>query len=222
MLGTMRVVCLLVLGLVPAHLGAQAPPTPDAIARALQTRYQTIRDFSADFSQTYRGGALRTQTREEGTVAVKKPGRMRWIYTKPDRKEFVSDGSKIYTYLPADKQVIEGRVPADDQATTPALFLTGKGDLSRDFTASFAPTPLAGTIALKLVPRRADPDFEYFVIVLDPGTLQIRALSTRDRQGGESTLTFTQLKENRGIADKEFVFRIPRGVDVVSNDDSQN
>lgn len=218
----MRLACLLALGLIPAQLGAQATPTPEAIARALQNRYQGIRDFSADFSQTYRAAALRTQTREEGTVRVKRPGRMRWVYTKPDRKEFVSDGSKIYSYLPAEKQVIVGPVPADDQATTPVLFLTGKGDLSRDFTASFAPTPLAGTIALKLVPRRAEPDYEYFVVVVDPGTLQIRALSTRDRQGGESTLTFTKLKENQGIADKEFVFRIPRGVDVVSNDDSQN
>jgi outer membrane lipoprotein carrier protein len=210
------------VGLMPAQLVAQATPTPDAIARALQDRYQRIRDFSADFSQTYRGGALRTQTREEGTVVVKKPSRMRWIYTKPDRKEFVSDGSKMYMYLPADKQVIESRVPADDKATTPALFLSGKGDLLRDFTASFAPTPLAGTVALKLVPRRAEPDLEYFIVVLDPGTLQIRALTTKDRQGGESTMTFTKLKENQGIADKDFVFRIPRGVDVVSNDDAQN
>jgi outer membrane lipoprotein carrier protein len=222
MLEAMRLLCAVLIGLTPALLGAQATPTPDAIARALQQRYQGVRDFSADFSQTYRGGALRTQTREEGTVAVKKPGRMRWVYSKPDRKEFVSDGAKIYSYLPADKQVIVGRVPPDDQATTPALFLTGKGDISRDFTASFAPTSIAGTVALKLVPRRAEPDFEYFVVVLDPGTLQIRALSTKDRQGGESTLTFTKLKENQGIADKEFVFRIPRGVDVVSNDDSPN
>jgi outer membrane lipoprotein-sorting protein len=55
------------------------------------------------------------------------------------------------------------------------------------------------------------------MVSIDPSTLQIRALTTRDRQGGDSTLTFTNLKENTGISDKEFVFRIPRGVDVVTD-----
>ena len=54
-------------------------------------------------------------------------------------------------------------------------------------------------------------------MALDPGTLQIRALMTKDRQGGESTLRFENLKENKGISDKDFAFRIPRGVDVISN-----
>jgi len=203
-------------------VAGQATPTPDAIARALQDRYQRVRDFSGEFTQTYRGGVLRTETREQGTVAIKKPGRMRWIYTRPDRKEFVSDGSKIYFYQPSEKQVMVSRVPPDDEATTSALFLAGKGDIARDFTPSFVETPIPGTIALKLVPRQNEPDYEYLVVVADPATLQIRALTTRDRQRGESTITFTKLKENQGISDKEFAFRIPRGVEVVSTDDASN
>ena len=61
---------------------------------------------------------------------------MRWEYTAPEEKLFVSDGVKIYSYLPQDKQVIVSSVPPDDQASTPALFLAGKGSLTRDFTAS--------------------------------------------------------------------------------------
>jgi outer membrane lipoprotein-sorting protein len=37
-----------------------------------------------------------------------------------------------------------------------------------------------------------------------------------DAQGGKSSFSFTNLKENIGLADKEFAFKIPRGVDVVS------
>jgi outer membrane lipoprotein-sorting protein len=37
-----------------------------------------------------------------------------------------------------------------------------------------------------------------------------------DAQGGKSSFSFTNLKENVGLADKEFAFKIPRGVDVVS------
>ncbi|NOT28303.1 MAG: outer membrane lipoprotein carrier protein LolA [Acidobacteria bacterium] len=205
------------LALFVTASAAQERRTPDAMAKALQTRYQGIRDFSADFVQTYRGGVLRTQTSERGTVLVKKPGRMRWVYTSPERKEFVSDGQKVYSYLTQDKQVIVSALPSEDQARTPALFLTGKGDISRDFTAAYADNPPAGTTVLKLTPRRSEPEYEYLMVSLDPATLQIRALTTRDRQGGDSTLTFTNLKENTGISDKEFVFRVPRGVDVVTD-----
>jgi outer membrane lipoprotein carrier protein len=208
---------LVVVWLLPLMPAAQTRPAPDAVARSLQQRYQGIRDFAADFVHTYRGGVLRTQTTERGTVKIKKPGRMRWVYTSPERKEFVSDGQKVYSYLPQDKQVIVSNLPSDDQATTPALFLTGKGDISRDFTAAYAETSPPGTTGLKLTPKRSEPEYEYLVVAVDPATLQIRALTTRDRQGGDSTLTFTNLQENRGISDKEFAFRVPRGVDVITD-----
>ena len=195
----------------------QTPPAPEALARSLQHRYQGIKDFSADFVHNYRGGVLKTQTQERGTVTVKKPSRMHWTYTAPEKKEFVSDGAKIYSYIPRDKQVIVSSVPPDDQATTPALFLAGKGDIVRDFSAAYVDSTFPGTLALKLTPRRNEPDYEYLVVAVDPASLQIRALTTRDRQGGESTIAFSNLKENRGIPDKEFAFRIPRGVDVITD-----
>jgi len=202
------------MAVLPALLDAEAQETPAALAQRLQARYQGIRDFSADFVQSYRGGVLKTQTRERGTVAVKKPGKMRWIYTQPERKELVADGRKIYWYVPEDKQVVVR--DAEDDATTSALFLSGKGDIARDFTATFGEAP-AGTLALKLVPRRAEPEYEHLVVTLDPVSLQMRALTTRDRQGGEMMLTFTNMKENRGLSDKDFVFRTPRGVQIVTD-----
>ena len=208
----------LAVALVPTLLVAQGQQPPEALAKALQARYQKVSDFSADFVQTYRGGVLKTQTQERGTVVVKKPGRMRWLYTSPERKELVSDGKKIYWYLPEDKQVNVFDVPPQDQATTPALFLSGKGDIARDFTASYVPGAPAGGVQLKLVPRKTEPEYEYLVVAVDPASLQIRTLVTRDRQGGESTIAFSNMKENRNPSDKEFVFRIPRGVNVVADD----
>ncbi len=214
----MRLLASLVVLLSLSVLGsAQTGRSPEQLARALQERYQSVRDFTADFVQTYRGGVLRTETRERGTVAVKKPGRMRWIYTSPERKEFVSDGIKMYAYIPEDKQVTVSNVPTDAEAPTPVLFLAGKGDLVKDFTATPAESPIPGLEAIKLTPRRKEPEYEYLVVTVDPASLQIRALTTRDRQGGESTLTFENLKENQGISDKDFAFRIPRGVDIISN-----
>ena len=196
---------------------AQSDGSTDLAAR-IQQRYDTIRDFEADFVQTYQGGLLRTKTTEQGTVAIKRPGRMRWVYTKPERKEFVSNGQRIYSYLPADKQVIVSAMPSTEQ-TTPALFLTGRGHLVRDFTATAGdiPSGLPGMTAIKLVPKKPDPELESLVLGVDPKTLQIRQLVAVDGQGGRSTFTFNNLKENRNLSDKLFEFQVPRGVDVITN-----
>lgn len=194
---------------------AQAKRSPDALAKELQARYQSVRDFTADFVQSYRAGVLKTQTRQSGTVAVKKPGKMRWTYAKPDRTELVSDGRQLYWYVPEDKQVIVK--DASEQANTPDLFLSGRGDIARDFTPTYVDSPISGAVALKLVPRRSEPEYEYLILALDPAKLQIRGLTTRDHQGGESAFTFTNMKENRGLSDKDFVFKIPGGVTVVTD-----
>ncbi len=207
----------LLLNLLPAVSGAQTRPPAEALARSLQQRYDRVRDFSADFVHTYRGGVLRKQASERGTVAVKKPGRMRWEYSQPEKKTFVSDGVKIYSYIPQDRQVIVSSVPKDDEAPTAIMFLAGRGNLARDFTATHGQGGPAGTWALKLVPKRAERDYDSLVLYFEPATLQIQALTTTDRQGGESTLTFSKMKENQGLSDKEFAFRIPRGVDVITD-----
>jgi outer membrane lipoprotein carrier protein len=220
-----RTACTLtVLLLLLGMYGVPTPRAADAgapeLAQALQKKYDGIKDFASDFVHTYEGGVLRKRITERGHLLVKKPGKMRWEYTTPERKLFVSDGAKMYSYLPQDKQVIISSLPADDQATTPTLFLAGKGNLTRDFTPSLVDLPAgmaAGTRALKLIPKTRQRDYDWLVLVVDPGTLAIRGLVTVDAQGGQSTFAFDNLKENVGLADKEFVFKIPRGVDVVES-----
>jgi outer membrane lipoprotein carrier protein len=203
---------------------AAAPPTPAELAATLQKKYDGVKDFSADFVHAYEGGVLRKQITERGKLQVKKPGKMRWEYTFPEEKLFVSDGVKMYSYIKQDKQVIVSDIPAADQATTPTLFLAGKGSLTRDFTPSLVDAPAGsppGSQGLKLVPKARQREYDWLTLVVDPVSLAIRGLVTVDAQGGTSRFSFTNLKENVGMADKAFEFKMPRGVDVVhasSND----
>lgn len=211
--------CLLAWALV---VSASAQPASSAgdLAQAMQKKYATIRDFSADFVHTYQGGVLKKQITEKGRLSIKKPGKMRWDYASPEIKQFVSDGIKVYSYIPADRQVFVGTVPADNSAGSPALFLAGKGDLVRDFSASLGEVPAGsapGTRALKLVPHKPQPDFEWLVLLVDPVSLSLRGMVTVDGQGGRSVFSFSGLKENPGLQDKEFEFHMPRGVDVVTD-----
>jgi outer membrane lipoprotein carrier protein len=197
-----------------------AESTAPELAAALQRKYDGIKDFSADFVHAYQGGVLKQKLTERGRLLIKKPGKMRWDYISPEQKEFVSDGLKLYSYLPADKQVIVSSIPQGDDAATPALFLAGKGSLTRDFTPSLVDAPAgvpAGSRALKLIPKSRQADYDWIVLAFNPATFVIQGLVTVDGQGGTSTFSFTNMKENVGLTDKEFTFKIPRGVDVVTN-----
>lgn len=213
-----------VIALFVALLASALPAPQDArsatdLARDLQRRYEQVRDFSADFEHIYEGGLLGRKVVERGTLLVKKPGMMRWLYTSPEKKEFVSDGRTLWSYVPEDRQVIVSQVAPADEASSPALFLAGKGNILRDFTASFASLPAVAPneVALKLVPTRAQRDYDWLILVLDRASLQIRTLVTTDSQGGTSTFVFTKMRENVGVPDKDFAFKIPRGVDVVTD-----
>jgi outer membrane lipoprotein-sorting protein len=74
----------------------------------------------------------------------------------------------------------------------------------------------AGSRTLKLVPKSRHQDYDWLMLVVDPVTLGIRGLVTVDAQGGKSSFSFTNLKENLNLSDKDFTFKIPRGVDVLS------
>lgn len=219
-LGMGLVAALLALTATSVPVGGLAVLAPVELARELQRKYDTVKDFSTDFQHVYTGGVLRKQLTERGRLQIKKPGKMRWEYTAPEKKTFVSDGVKIYSYLPGDRQVIITTAPPAGPATTPALFLAGQGDLTRDFTVSDAPAPKGspdGTRSLKLVPKVAQPEFESLILSIDPATLALRGLSSEDAQGGTSSFFFENLRENGGLTDKTFVFTMPHGVDVVTD-----
>jgi outer membrane lipoprotein carrier protein len=204
------------LALLLGNAAQPLPPAPD-VATALQKKYDRISDFTADFVHEAEGGLLGKKQIERGIVRVKKPGKMRWDYKSPEEKLFLSDGHRIYLYVPADNQVIISPVPEQDQATTAVLFLVGKGNLTRDFTVTYAEGGGPDTYALRLQPKLPERDYDWLQLVVDRRTLQIRTLTAADSQGGRSTFQFSNFKENTGLSDKTFTFKIPRGADVTNN-----
>jgi outer membrane lipoprotein carrier protein len=218
-IATVTVPFLIVLSWLAAGPPPQAPLAAADLARNVQRKYEQVRDFSADFEHIYEGGVLRKKLTERGTLLVKKPGMMRWIYTSPEKKEFVSNGRTLYSYVPADRQVIVSTVPPADEASSPAMFLAGKGSIQRDFTPRLAAAEglAASEVALELVPRTRQNEYDWIILVVDRASLQIRRLITADSQGGTSTFVFTKLRENVGLPDKAFAFTIPRGVDIITD-----
>ena len=216
---TITIVATSCLVLGPSAARAQAPVrTAEDLQQALQRRYESMLDLTADFTQTYEGGVLRSRLVESGRVQLKIPGKMRWDYQEPEHKLMVSDGEQMFMYLPDDEQVMVVPVPSADQATSPALILAGIGDFVNDFTAALDTVQDAppDSYVLRLTPTRPEPDFEFLTVVLDSRSLTITRLMAYDLQGGISTFFFSNLQENLDLSDTPFTFEIPRDTEIIS------
>jgi general secretion pathway protein D len=106
-------------------------------------------------------------------------------------------------------------MPADDEATTAVLFLAGKGNLTRDFNVQLRRRRRDGTWALRLDPKQKQRDYDWLVLGVDAKTLQIRSLTAADQQGGGRRSSSATTARTRA-ADSVFVFKIPRGADVIT------
>jgi outer membrane lipoprotein carrier protein len=195
-------------------LSAQGAPSAQSLAARVQAHYSTVKDFTADFTLTQTSGLLPRPVVEHGQVKIKKPSRMRWTYASSDQNEFISDGSRFYSYFPKDKYVTSSPLPKGDEASTALLFLAGRGDLTRDFVATVPDEMQAGEWRLILKPTSKQADFKTLTLDVDRTSLAMRGLTVVDDQGGVSKYRFDNLRENRGLTDREFEFSIPKGVEL--------
>jgi outer membrane lipoprotein carrier protein len=209
-----RATVLAMVCAVSAALHAQSgQPSAAELAQRMQARYRTVQDFTANFTQTYRGVLLPKQRTESGTLVIKKPNRVRFEYTQPEKKTFVSDGAVFRSYIPADKLGTEDPLPKNNEQSTALLFLAGHGDLVRDFGASMPASQPAGEWHLLLTPKTAQADFKTLTLIIDRASLALLGFQTVDDQG-TSTIRLSNLKENTGVKDSVFVFQFPKGVQI--------
>ena len=214
--GLVASVCLASFAFSP---GYAREDLASAIA-GLQRRYAAVNTLRADFRQTYRAPGV-DQT-ESGTMTMKKPGLMRWEYREPEIKLFVADGRDTYLYTPADRQVLVQRFTAADLRSTPLQFLLGQGDIGGSFFVSWEPdlNPLAvGNLLLRLSPRSEEPGYTHVTIECDGGSFDVRRIVIHERSGNTSEFVFSSQRTNMKVDDRQFQFKIPKGVEVVRLDE---
>lgn len=209
----MRVPIALALLFALTTPGRAQAPSAEELARQVQTHYNRIQDFAADFTMTYQGALLRQKATERGDVRLKKPNRMWWRYAPPDRKEYVADGSRLYQHFPQDKIVIQTELPKASDTSTSLLFLAGKGDLLRDFTPALSASQPAGEWHLILTPRAKQADFQTLTLIVDRRTLDLRGMKQETAEGTH-TFAFSRFRSNLGLKDSDFVFTIPKGTEI--------
>src|SRR5215510_3660122 len=190
----------------------------DRAINGLQSKYNKITTLSADFAQVHTSRDQR-ERRESGRLLLKKPGKMKWNYTAPEEKHFISDGKWLYEYVPADKAVTRSSIKETGDMRAPFAFLLGQGNLRQEFRriefAKESPVK-AGNKVLRMLPRHLQ-DFDELLIEFDPTSFQLERLSIIEPDRDRSDFIFSNIKENVPALFAEFVFKAPPGVEVRDN-----
>ncbi len=183
----------------------------DAILRKVDEHYNHLSSLKTHYSEHYSGMGM--DRVEEGTLLLKKPGRMRWSYAEPVGKVFVLDGKYGWFYTPGDAQV--QRVPAKelDDLRSPLRFLLGHTQLKKELDGIAVAAEGAGFRISGVQKGMAERVQRLTLVVSATGSIERMKLEEVD--GAVTEFTFSGMEENVPVKDGDFVFVVPRGVSVV-------
>ena len=212
-LGALLFISFICGGLAPQ---ASAAPCDRELVDRVQRRYQAVASFSGRFEQE---DARTDGTTEKagGSLAYRRPGRMRWAYDPPNEQLLVTDGKTVWLFDPLlDNVTVQ---PLGDLTQgTPLSFLLGMGNLSEDFVcrALTRPPPKDGLTYLELQPRKKIPGLAFIQLGVQPGDAMIGVLRMVDAQGNLRQVRLIGLRTGVGFPKGHFTFRIEEGMEVIS------
>ena len=208
---------LVVLAVLLSAVPATAAASLDDVVRGLETAYGQMTDLKADFAQTAFNKSLNQSIPAQGTVYLKRGGKLRWEYAEPTPQEIVSDGKTLWVYTPTLNQVNTG--PAPEALAGPAgSFLAGLGKLREHFAVRFLnlaqPTDRDGNYVLDLAPKNPLPTLNRLILTVSP-RWEVRKAIVYDQFENTVTMQFSKVAVNTGVPDKVFTFVPPKGVATV-------
>ena len=196
---------------------AAEPPPINDVTRLLQQAYEKTEDFKADFIQEITIKSIKKTDVEEGHIFFKNPKNMLWNYTKPKAKKLIINSRTVWLYLPQEKVVYTQNSDYIFQSKALIKFLSGLGKLKDDFTVTYAkPAALDknGNYLLEFIPLEKNASYNTLRITVDKSSFYILQVSFDDVLGNSTTLRFSNIAINNGLAIKIFQFQPPAGVSV--------
>lgn len=181
------------------------------ILEGIEKRYNAVKTLQVDFTQVFRFGP-RSRT-ESGTLYLQKPGKMRWDYSDPAGKAFVSDGKFVYLYSPSAKIVERTPFRETDDLRAPLAFLLGKLDFQRDF-GRFVSKPDGENYWISAEPKSNKSPYTMVSFLVSPSH-QILEVEVTGLDQAVNRFRFSGEMVNAPLNASRFEFRPPPGARLV-------
>lgn len=190
------------LAVVAATLAFAFAATGGAHAQAgapeVERYFNSIRTLQARFVQSNPNGSV-----VQGTLYLRRPGRMRFEYDAPSQLKVVADGSQVTMWDPPNRDF--GQWPI---GWTAASFLVKEPlQLSGDLTVESIQRQ-DGQLSLTLVQTRKPQEGKVIVRVSE-NPMQLRGWSIVDNRGNTVNVSLTDLKTGMQLADSLFKYDGP-------------
>ena len=185
--------------------------------KGIEDRYNRAQALQLSFTESYQ---LRgRQQVEKGELFLRKPGRMRWQYTSPPGKLFISDNKFIYSYTPQDHRAEKMKMKETDDMRAPLAFLLGRLQFSEDFR-EFRSQPEGDGVFITAIPKSDKLPYTEVSFLAAPD-FSIRRLEVKGQDGSLLQFTFENEKKDPPLQDAMFRFTPPPGAEYVDSTNQQ-
>ncbi len=201
----------LLIGLLVVSAFAADAPT-EALLKGVESRYNQAKTLQVLFKEDYTPPG-RPQRTESGLLMLRKPGRMRWDYSQPKGKLFVSDGKYLWLYTPADNRAEKMSLKESDDMRAPLAFLLGKLNFQKEFK-NLKAVPEGNATRITAEPKTDTLPYNQveFVVTSDQ---RIREVKVTGFDHSILDFTFDQERMDPKLDAKLFEFQAPPGAEVV-------
>jgi outer membrane lipoprotein carrier protein len=189
-----------------------ADPKLDALLKAVESRYNKAKTLQVTFKEEYTP-PRRPRRTESGTLMLRKPGKMRWDYSEPKGKQFVSDGKSVWLYTPDENRVEKTKFKATDDLRAPLAFLLGKLNFDKEFKNLRAQPEGDGTRILA-EPKEDNLPYSAVEFVVAPDA-RIREVKATAFDKSILLFSFDQERVDPALDNKLFDFQVPKGAQLV-------
>jgi outer membrane lipoprotein carrier protein len=196
-------------------MAAQVPEKPslDKTLSGIELRYNRLATLKIDFEHTMRYLG-RQPLVERGTLYLRRPGKMRWEYSRPAGKLLVGDGDLLHYYNPLSNQVRQLRPSQTGDLRVPLSFLLGRLHFRRQFR-DLRLEEIEGQTVLVGEGRSGHEAYTRVEFTYDPADFQLTYLKVYGQEESVTTFAFDNETVNPQLEMKLFHFQAPPGAEIV-------
>jgi outer membrane lipoprotein carrier protein len=184
----------------------------DTLLKGVEARYNKAKTLQVLFHEDYTPPG-RPRRSESGTLALRKPGKMRWDYSLPKGKLFVCDGKFLWLYTPDENRAEKMKLKESDDMRAPLAFLLGKLDFQKEFR-NLEAKPEGSGFRITAEPKTDNLPYSAveFVVAADQ---QIQMVKVTGFDHSIIEFHFEREKVDPPLAAKLFQFQVPKGAQLV-------
>jgi outer membrane lipoprotein carrier protein len=183
-----------------------------SLLKNVEERYNRAQSLQVTFHEAYTAPGRPRRT-ESGTLLLRKPGRMRWDYTSPQGKLFLSDGKYLWLFTPANNRVEKMKMKESEDMRAPLAFLLGKLKFEKEFQNIQMQTQ-GGVTLITAEPKSESLPYTKVEFTVGPDS-EIRRVQVTGFDNSVLEFDFEQEKLNPQLEASLFKFQMPQGAELV-------